>query len=106
LAEENEFMRIIEEGGDMEDLRVLLESRLSLSSNLLVWVATAAISITLILTQIKVPLNPGDPLQLVVYLIIMALFPISLCAIVYTSIKNLEKQRKETIKSICKQRKN
>jgi len=52
----------------MEDLRVLLESRLSLSSNLLVWVATAAISITLILTQIKVPLNPGDPLQLVVYL--------------------------------------
>lgn len=38
--EKNEYMNIVKEGGSPEDLRVLLESELSHTSNMWVWTLT------------------------------------------------------------------
>jgi membrane protein insertase Oxa1/YidC/SpoIIIJ len=78
---ENEFKVFVEGGGNEDDLRTLLEKKLELSSNAVIWLMTSSIAIAIFIAQLKIQFNLNDLwglLLFVAYLLILAVaFPLT-----------------------------
>jgi membrane protein insertase Oxa1/YidC/SpoIIIJ len=78
---ENEFKVFVEGGGNEDDLRTLLEKKLELSSNAVIWLMTSSIVIAIFIAQLKIQFNLNDLwglLLFVAYLLILAVaFPLT-----------------------------
>jgi hypothetical protein len=103
--EENEFMRIVEGGGSEEDLRTLFESRLELSSNIMIWLMSSAIAIAILIAQFKIQFNIGDVWGLILFIAYLLIIAVGFPLIVRGRLRTFEKNRVDILKQYLEAKK-
>lgn len=95
---ENEFMQIVEGGGSEEDLRILFESRLELSSNVMMWLMSTAIAIAVIIAELKTQFNLAEWWGFILFIAYLLIIVVAFPLVIRGRMKDIEKGRLEIFK--------
>lgn len=103
--EEDEFMRIVKSGGSEDDLRALFESRLGLSSNIMIWFMSSTIAIAVLIAQLKIQFNLTDVWSLALFIAYLLIIAVGFPLIVRGGLGAFKKNQVQTIERYLKVKK-
>ena len=102
---EKEFMQIVKGGGSEEDLRVVLDSVLGLSTDMMILIVSIAMGVTIVVSQTDIQFNLGEIWGLIVFVVyfvaVLVVFPL----FVQVSLKYFPKKRIEVLQMYLKAKK-